>query len=86
MLINFPQSESVNDQKLYLEAVIIQVVGEVDENDEDHFNKCNQECFNYINSFLDSERLLEDGLFPSEEAKVRYGRVCAEWYDLYAQI
>ena len=85
MFRNYPESESVNHQKLYLEAVIIQVVGEVDENDEDHYNKCNQECFNYINSFLDSERLLE-GIVPSEEAKVRYGIVCNKWYDLYAQI
>lgn len=85
MFSNYPESESVNDQKLYLEAVIIQAGWEVYENDEDHFNKCNQECFNYINSFLASEGLLE-GIVPSEDAKRRYGIVCAEWYDLYAQI
>jgi hypothetical protein len=86
MFRNFPESESVNDQELYLEAVIIQAGWEVDENDEDRHNKCNQECFKYINRFLASEGLLVEGLFPSEEAKVRYGIVCAEWYDLYAQI
>jgi len=85
MFRNYPESESVNDQELYLEAVIIQAGGEVDENDEDHYNKCNEKCFNYINMFLTSGGLLE-GIVPSEEAKVRYGIVCAEWYDLYAQI
>jgi len=85
MFRNFPESESVNHQELYLEAVIIQAGWEVDENDEDHYNKCNEECFKYLDRFLASEGLL-NGLFPSEEAERRYGIVCNEWRDLYAQI
>jgi hypothetical protein len=85
MFRNFPESESVNDQELYLEAVIIQAGWEVDENDEDRHNKCNQECFKYLNRFLASEGLL-NGIVPSEEAERRYGIVCNEWRDLYAQI
>jgi len=85
MFRNFPESESDNDQELYLEAVIIQAGWEVDENDEDRHDNCNQVCFNYINRFLASEGLLE-GIVPSEEAERRYGIVCNEWRDLYAQI
>jgi len=85
MFRNYPESESDNDQELYLEAVITQVVGEVDENDEDHYNKCNEECFKYLNRFLHSKRLLE-GNFPSEEAERLYGIVCDKWRDLYVQI